>query len=132
VTLIEDLAVTLEDLGYADVQRFVLQDQPDVCVALTPRDPGIGRTRSEFVYGQEAPARATFRVLVQVRGDVEVPDEPATRADAIWKALHRQLATLNGTLYRTVTPLQTPLLLKQDNRRRCVYVFHVDVVPDAV
>jgi hypothetical protein len=130
--VVVDLATTLEDLGYADVQQYVLQDLPDICVAITPRDPGMGRTRSEFEFGQEAPARATIRVLVQVRGAVEEPEEPATRAEAIWKALHKQLATLNGHLYRTVTPLQPPMWLKQDARRRHLYVFHVDAVPDTV
>jgi hypothetical protein len=130
--VVVDLATTLEDLGYADVQQFVLQDAPDVCVAVTPRDPGMGRTRSEFEFGQEAPARATFRVLVTVRGPVEDAEEPAARAQALWLALHRQLATLNGVAYRTVTPLHTPMWLKQDARRRHLYVFHVDAVPETV
>jgi hypothetical protein len=114
------------------VHRFALQEDPDACVAVTPRDPGMGRTRSEFEFGQEAPARAMFRVLVTVRGPVENAEEPYTRAMALWSALHKQLATVNGHLYRTMTPLQPPTWLKADSRRRHLYVFHVDAVPDTL
>ena len=130
--VVGDLAVELEGLGYANVQQFALQEDPDTCVGLTPRDPGIGRGRTEYAFSQEAPARATFRVLVTVRGPVEDAEEPYDRAHAIWLALHRQLATLNGVAYRTVAPLQTPTWLKQDARRRHLFFFHVDAVPETV
>jgi hypothetical protein len=132
VTVIPDLAVLLEGLGYLNVQRYVLQDTPDACVAITAHDTSTGRGKSEFVFGQEAPVRGTFRLLVTVRGAVETPDEPGVRAFAIWKALHKQLATINGSVYRKVVPLQTPQWLKQDARRRHLYVFHVEVVPNAI
>jgi hypothetical protein len=130
--VVEDLAATLETLGYLNVQRFALQEDPDVCIAVTPWDSGIGRTRSEFQFGQEAPARATFRVLLTVRGPVENAAEPYDRALAIWLALHRQLATVNGTTYRSLTPLHPPLWRKVDSRRRHLYAIHVDALPETV
>jgi hypothetical protein len=105
----------------------VLQEDPDLAVAIMPYGG-----RGELDFGSEDVARGKFRVQIRVRGDVENPQEPGERVYAIWAALHRSLATLNGTLYRSVMPLQAPIFLKTDARRRSVFVFNVEAYSDTV
>jgi hypothetical protein len=119
---ITDLADLLEQGGVVNVQEFVLQPDPDVCVALRPYG---GTFTGEF--GSEQATTENPRCQVLVRGAANDASEPATRAYAIWLLLQRQGVTINGRRYHTIAPLSTPFLLRRDENERYEWAFNVEV-----
>lgn len=121
--VVQDLAAQYEALAFENVQQFVLQPDPDKAIAIVP----YGSVSPTEAFGTEVPTHESPRVQVQVRGEPNDPEEPGTRAYALWKATPKQMVQLaSGALYRHLKVLTSPVLLKQDAQKRWVWTFNVE------
>jgi len=130
MAVLDDLAVYLQDTvgtGTIGTSLFkgLMPSTPDVCIALYE----YGGRAPDTVFGAATISLEYPRIQIVVRGASHDYDGPRDRAETIYQAVAQVgNQTVNSIRYQTITPLQSPFLLRRDANGRVEIAFNVECV----
>jgi predicted sugar kinase len=127
----DEIADFLEDAGVGTVGTTIFKGQmpgtPDACVAVieTPgREP-------VHTFGSAGIAIEYPRVQIRCRGAASDYATPAAQAQTAYVALAAVAnESIDGTLYHSIDPLQSPFLIEKDAKNRIVIGFNAQLTKE--
>ena len=129
---------TLDEVGAFLASACSMTLATDVFIGQYPSSPDLTIALFEYpgmkpitFFGSSAIAVEYPRVQVTVRGEVDDYETPRAIAETAYRAMAAQgHGTLSGTRYIALEPLQSPFLIRKDEKGRPVIGFNAQITKE--